>query len=84
MNLDGRHVLRTPNVGAAGIYGVYVILILKARQTSHKGQQSLIKLNAKASNIYVEVFLVKIICMGLVGIQALSYRNSSCRIFVFF
>ena len=26
--------------------GVYVILILRARQTSHKGQQSLTKLNA--------------------------------------
>ena len=30
VDLDGRHVLRTPNVGAAGIYGVYVILILRA------------------------------------------------------
>jgi hypothetical protein len=37
--------------------GVYVILILRAWQTSYKGQQSLTKLNAKASNIYVEVFL---------------------------
>ena len=27
--------------------GVYVILILRARQTSHKGQQNLTKLNAK-------------------------------------
>ena len=51
--------LHTPNVGAAGVYvgGVYVILILRAWQTSHKGQQSLTKLNAKASNKYVEVFL---------------------------
>ena len=32
MDLDGRHVLRTPSVGAAGVYvgGVYVILILRA------------------------------------------------------
>ena len=49
--------LHTPSVVAAGIYGVYVILILRARQTSHKGQQSLTKLNAKASSIYVDVFL---------------------------
>ena len=51
--------LRTPSVKAAGVYvgGVYVILILRAWQTSHKGQQSLTKLNAKASSIYVEVFL---------------------------
>ena len=62
----------------------YVILILRARQTSHKGQQSLTELNAKASNIYVEVFLAKITCMALVEIQALSYRNSSYSIFVFF
>ena len=47
----------TPSVGAVGICGVYVILILRAWQTSHKGQQNLIKLNAKASSIYVEVFL---------------------------
>ena len=39
--------LHTPSVVAAGIYGVYVILILRARQTSHKGQQSITKLNAK-------------------------------------
>ena len=40
--------LRTPSVGAAGVYvgGVYVILILRAWQTSYKGQQSLTKLNA--------------------------------------
>jgi hypothetical protein len=56
-DLDGRYVLRTPSVGAAGICGVYVILIFRALQTSHKGQQSLTKLNAKASNIYVEIFL---------------------------
>ena len=30
MDLDGRHVLRTPSVGAASICGVYVILILRA------------------------------------------------------
>ena len=32
MDQDGRHVLRTPSVGAAGICvcGVYVILILRA------------------------------------------------------
>ena len=30
MDQDGRHVLRTPSVGATGIYGVYVILILRA------------------------------------------------------
>ena len=57
VDLDERHVLLTPSVGAAGICGVYVILILRAWQTSHKGQQSLTKLNAKASNIYVDVFL---------------------------
>ena len=47
--------LRTPSVGAACVYvgGVYVILILKAWQTSHKGQQSLTKLNAKqAANMW--------------------------------
>ena len=31
----------------AYVGGVYVILILRAWQTSHKGQQSLTKLNAK-------------------------------------
>ena len=30
VDLDGRHVLHTPRVGAAGICGVYVILILRA------------------------------------------------------
>ena len=48
--------LRTSSVGVAGICGVYVILILRAWQSSYKGQQSLTKLNAKASSIYVEVF----------------------------
>jgi hypothetical protein len=43
----------------------------------------LTKLNAKARNIYMEVFLAYITCMVLVGIPALSYRNSSCSIFVF-
>ena len=60
MDLDGRHVsASTPNVRIVGVYvgGVYMILILRACQTSHKGQQSLTKLNAKASNIYVEVIL---------------------------
>ena len=58
VNLDGKYVFApTPNVGAAGICGVYVILILWVWQISHKGQQSLTKLNAKAGNIYVEVFL---------------------------
>ena len=57
MDLDGNMFLRTPSVGAAGICGVYMILILRASQTSHKGQQSLTKLNAKAGSIYVEVFL---------------------------
>jgi hypothetical protein len=36
---------------------VYVILILIVRQTSHKGQQNLTEFNAKASGIYVKVFL---------------------------
>jgi hypothetical protein len=45
-----------PSVGAAGICDVYVILILRAWQTSHKGQQNLTKLNAIVSNIYVKVF----------------------------
>ena len=27
--VDGKHILRTPSVGATGIYGVYVILILR-------------------------------------------------------
>ena len=67
--------LHTPSVGATGIDGVSMILILRARQTSHKGQQSLTKLNAKASSIYVEVFLAYITCMALVGIQALSYKE---------
>ena len=30
MDLDERHVLRTPSVGVVGICGVYVILILRA------------------------------------------------------
>ena len=30
VDLDGRHVLCTPSVGTIGIYGVYVILILRA------------------------------------------------------
>ena len=30
VDVDGRHVLRTSSVGAAGICGVYVILILRA------------------------------------------------------
>ena len=47
VDLDGMYVLRTPSVGAASICGVYMILILRAWQTSHKGQQSLTKLNAK-------------------------------------
>jgi hypothetical protein len=42
---------------SAHMGGVYVILILRAWQTSHKGQQSLTKLNTKAINIYVEFFL---------------------------
>jgi hypothetical protein len=37
--------------GSTYVGGVYVILILRAWQTSHKGQQSLTKLNAIASNI---------------------------------
>jgi hypothetical protein len=42
---------------AVGICGVYVILILRAWQISHKGQQRLTKLSAKASSVYVKVFL---------------------------
>ena len=42
---------------SAYLGGVYVILILRAWQTSKKVQQSLTKLNAKASSIYVEVLL---------------------------
>jgi hypothetical protein len=49
--------LRLLPISSAYVGGVYVILILRAWQTSHKGQQSLTKLNAKASNIYVKVFL---------------------------
>ena len=30
VDLDGRHVLHTPSVGATGIYGAYMILILRA------------------------------------------------------
>jgi hypothetical protein len=36
---------------SAYVGGVYVILILRAWQTSHKGQQSLTKLNAITSSI---------------------------------
>jgi hypothetical protein len=49
VDLDRRHVFApTPN-GRSSAYvgGVYVILILRAWQISHKGQQSLNKLNAK-------------------------------------
>jgi hypothetical protein len=41
---------------SAYVGGVYVILILRAWQISHKGQQRLTKLNAKASNIYEWMF----------------------------
>ena len=44
-------------MSSAYVGGVYAILILREWQTPHEGQQSLTKLNAKASNIYVEVFL---------------------------
>ena len=37
--------------------GVYMILILRAWQTSHKGQQSLTKLNAKQATYMSESFL---------------------------
>jgi hypothetical protein len=37
--------------GRAYVGGVYMILILRAWQNSYKGQQSLTKLNAIASNI---------------------------------
>ena len=64
--------------------GVYVILILRARQTSHKGQQSLTKLNAMQATYMIESFPNLNVYMTLVEIQALSYRNSSCNIFMFF
>jgi len=38
---------------SAYVSGVYVILILRECQTSHKAKQSLTKLNAKTSSIYV-------------------------------
>ena len=43
VDLDGMHVF----VPTSSVGGVYVILILRAWQTSRKGQQSLTKLNAK-------------------------------------
>jgi hypothetical protein len=45
--------LRTPSVGAADMCGVLVILILGAWQTSQQEPQDLIKLNTKASSLYV-------------------------------
>ena len=76
MDQDGRHVFApTPSVGVVYIWGgVYVILILRDK-TLTRYQQSLTKLNVKANNIYVEVFLAQITCMALVGIQALSYKE---------
>jgi len=39
--------LRLPQCrSSANLGGVFVILILRAQETSHKGQQSLTKLNA--------------------------------------
>jgi len=63
--------------------GVRVILILRAGQISHKGQQSLTKLNAKQA-AYMSGSFPSLKMFGLVGIQALSYRNTSCSIFMCF
>ena len=72
VDLDGKHVFApTPRVGVVHICGVYVILILRAWQTSHKDQQSLTKLNAKQVAYVSESFpSLKISMFG-------SGRNSS-------
>ena len=54
----------------AYVGGVYMILILRASQTSHKGQQSLTKLNAKQAAYMSESFSSLNIIFG-------SGRNSS-------
>ena len=43
---------------SAYVGGLYVILILRAWQTSHKGQQSLTKLNAMQATYKSESFLL--------------------------
>ena len=43
---------------SAYVGGVYMILILRAWQTSHKGQQSLTKLNAKEVAYMLKFFLI--------------------------
>jgi hypothetical protein len=43
---------------SAYVGGVYMILILRAWQTSHKGQQSLTKLNAKQTTYMSESFSI--------------------------
>ena len=55
---------------SAYVSGVYVILILKAWQTSHKGQQNLTKLNAMQAAYKSESFPNLNIIYG-------SGRNSS-------
>ena len=68
---------------SAYVGGVYVILILRASQISHMSQQSLTKLNAKQVAYMSGSFPSLNNTYGFVGIQALSYRNSSCSIFMF-
>ena len=60
----------TPQCSSVYVGGVYVILILRAWQTSHMGQQSLTKLNAKQATYMSESFLSLNIMYG-------SGRNSS-------
>ena len=65
------HVLApTPSVGVEHMWAVYVILILIAWQTSHKGQQSLTKLNVKQAAYMSGSFLILNIIYG-------SSQNSS-------
>jgi hypothetical protein len=59
-------LLRTFSIEVAYLGGVYMIVILKAWQVS-KGQQSLTKLNANTSNIYLSGFPI-LACMAVVGI----------------
>jgi hypothetical protein len=47
------------------------------------GSTKLDKTQCKIRSTYVESFSSSLTCMALVGIQALSYRNSSYKFFMF-
>jgi hypothetical protein len=65
--------------GSAYVSGVYVILILRAWQTSHKASTKLDLTQGKAGNKYEWKFSYSKY-MALVGIQVLSYMSSSYKV----